>query len=198
MAKLRHYQLSPQAEQVLSLSAAHEHNLFALRETSQWQDMVFYAIVMLPFAQALELALTFVSCVYERELMQEQRMLFQQARQWRANGGDPLRHELFEQAQALGFDNPISCLVLSIFWSEGSMTPAGLEAVFPQPWQAPLTLANTLCLILHGYSEKPDLQACYLGQFVQLTQEQFNRMPLSQDTGRRYYLYNDITVPEGA
>lgn len=89
MAKLRHYQLSLQAEQVLSLSAAHEHNLFALRETSQWQDMVFYAIFMLPFAQALELVLTFVSCVYERELMQEQRMLFQQARQWRANGGIP-------------------------------------------------------------------------------------------------------------
>lgn len=198
MVKLRHYQLSRQAEQVLSLSAAHEQNLFALRETTQWQDMVFYTIFMLPFAQALELVLTFVSSVYERELMQEERMLFQQARRWRANGGDPLRHELFEQAQALGFDNPISCLVLSIFWSEGSMAPTGLEEVYPQPWQAPVTLANTLCLILHCYSEHPELQERYLGQFVQLAQEQFSRLPLSQDTGRRQYLYHDIVTQEGA
>lgn len=125
MVKLRHCQLSPQAELVLQQHAAHEQNLSALNKEILWQDAVYYTIFMLPYTQALELALTFISCVYERDLMQGQRSLLQQVRHWRVDGGDPLRHELFEQAQIVGFDNPISCLALSVFWSEGSMTPPG-------------------------------------------------------------------------
>lgn len=115
MVKLRHCQLSPQAELALQQHAAHEQNLSALNKEILWQDAVCYTIFMLPYTQALELALTFISCVYERDLMQGQRALLQQVRRWRVDGGDPLRHELFEQAQTVGFDNPISCLVLSVF-----------------------------------------------------------------------------------
>ncbi|MCC8421341.1 DUF6931 family protein [Photorhabdus thracensis] len=194
MVKLRHCQLSPQAELVLQQHAVHEQNLSALNKEMLWQDAVFYTIFMLPYAQALELALTFISRVYERDLMQEQRSLLQQVRRWRANGGDPLRHELFEQAQIVGFDNPISCLVLSVFWSEGSMTTPDLEAVYPQPWQSLATLADTLCLILHVYGEQPEQQALYVEQFFQLAHSQLKQLPLSQDQGRKNYLYHEATL----
>ncbi|AKH65241.1 MULTISPECIES: DUF6931 family protein [Photorhabdus] len=194
MVKLRHCQLSPQAELVLQQHAVHEQNLSALNKEMLWQDAVFYTIFMLPYAQALELALTFISRVYERDLMQEQRLLLQQVRRWRANGGDPLRHELFEQAQIVGFDNPISCLVLSVFWSEGSMTTPDLEAVYPQPWQSLATLADTLCLILHVYGEQPEQQALYVEQFFQLAHSQLKQLPLSQDQGRKNYLYHEATL----
>ncbi|TDB51264.1 DUF6931 family protein [Photorhabdus khanii] len=194
MAKLRHCRLSPQAELVLRQHAVHEQNLSALSQEMLWQDAVFYTVFMLPYTQALELALTFISCVYERDLMQEQRSLLQQVRRWRANGGDPLRHELFEQAQIVGFDNPISCLVLSVFWSEGSMTTPDLEAVYPQPWQSLATLADTLCLILHVYGEQPEQQALYIEQFFQLAHSQLKQLPPSQDQGRKNYLYHEATL----
>ncbi|MGV7961192.1 hypothetical protein QPK13_08780 [Photorhabdus tasmaniensis] len=194
MVKLRYCQLSPQAELVLQQHAVHEQNLSALNKEMLWQDAVFYTIFMLPYAQALELALTFISCFYERDLMQEQRLLLQQVRRWHANGGDPLRHELFEQAQIVGFDNPISCLALSVFWSEGSMTTPDLEAVYPQPWQSLAVLADTLCLILHVYGEQPEQQALYIEQFSQLAHSQLKQLPPSQDQGRKNYLYHEATL----
>ncbi|WP_118984886.1 DUF6931 family protein [Photorhabdus sp. CRCIA-P01] len=194
MAKLRHCQLSPQAELVLQQHAAHEQNLSVLNKEMLWQDAVCYTIFMLPYTQALELALTFISCVYERDLMPEQRLLLQQVRRWRVDGGDPLRHELFEQAQTVGFDNPISCLVLSVFWSEGSMTTPDLEAVYPQPGQSLAALADTLCLILHVHGEQPERQMRYVEQFFQLAHGQLRQLPPSQDQGRKNYLYHEATL----
>ncbi|PQQ26478.1 DUF6931 family protein [Photorhabdus hindustanensis] len=194
MVKLRHCQLSPQAELALQQHAAHEQNLSALNQQMLWQDAVYYTIFMLPYTQALELVLTFISCVYERDLIQGQRSLLQQVRRWWVDGGDPLRHQLFEQAQTVGFDNPISCLVLSVFWSEGSMTTPDLEAVYPQPWQSPTVLADTLCLILHLYSEQPEQQMRYVEQFFQLAHEQLRQLSPSQDQGRKNYLYHEATL----
>lgn len=196
MVKLRYYNLSPQIWGEISLSATHKQNLSVLVTSPKWQDSLFYTFFMLPFTQSLDLALTFIMRVYENKLTQGERELFLQVRCWRANRSDLIRYELFEKAEALGFDNPISCLALSIFLSEGSMVPAGLEAVYPEPWQAPWTLANTLCLILHSYSHNPELQATYLDQFIQLAQEQFNCMPQDMDTGRNQYLYLDATMSE--
>lgn len=195
MVKLKHYQLSPQVETKLSLSAPHQQNLSVLQASPQWQDSIFYTFFMLPFAQSLELAMTFIARVYETQFTQGERELFLQARRWQACD-DESRHALFEQAETLGFDNPISCLVLALFLSKGSMVPAGLEAVYPKPWQAPLTLANTLCLILHGFSEDPQRQATCLEQFIQAAQERFNAMTQAMDSGRQHYLYQDVTVQE--
>ncbi|OCQ51981.1 hypothetical protein Ppb6_02775 [Photorhabdus australis subsp. thailandensis] len=194
MAKLRHCQLSSQAELVLQQHVAHEQNLSALSQEMLWQDAVFYTIFMLPYTQALELALTFISRVYERDMRQEQRLLLQQVRHWRANGGDLLRHELFDQAQTIGFDNPISCLALSVFWSEGSMTTPDLEDVYPQPWQSLAALADTLCLILHFYGEQPEQQMLYVEQFFQLAHGQLRQLLPSQDQGRKNYLYHEAKL----
>lgn len=196
MTKLRHCQLSFEAEQVLRPFAAHQQNLHALRHGTAWSDMVFYTIFMLPYRQALELVLTFIPHEYEHELAQEQRVLLQQAREWYSHGSDLLRHQLFEQAQSIGFDNPIAGLVLSVFLSEGSVTPPGIEAVYPPPWQALLALANVMCLILHFYTEKPELQEGYIEQFFLLAQGYLAHLTPASDLGRKIYLYQEPVLKE--
>ncbi|SPP32142.1 hypothetical protein ARAF_2035 [Arsenophonus endosymbiont of Aleurodicus floccissimus] len=119
MVKLKHCQLSFVAEQILQPLALHNKNLQALRHDAEWTDMVFYTVFMLPYRQALDLALAFIGHVYERELVQEYRVLLQHAKDWRSRGGDQLRHQLFEQAEAIGFDNPIAGLVFPFFLAKG-------------------------------------------------------------------------------
>ena len=196
MTKLLHCQLSFEAEQVLRPLAAHQQNLHALRHGAAWSDIVFYTIFMLPYRQALDLALTFIYCEYEHELVQEQRILLQQAREWHSHGGDPLRHQLFEQAQNIGFDNPIAGLVLSIFLSEGSVTPPDIDAVYPPPWQALLALANVMCLILHFYAEKPELQEGHIEKLFLLAQGYLARLTPESDSGRKIYLYQEPVLKE--
>ncbi|WGL98702.1 hypothetical protein QE177_01985 [Arsenophonus sp. aPb] len=194
MVKLKHCQLSPVAEQILQPFASHNQNLQALREDAAWTDMVFYTVFMLPYRQALDLALAFIGHVYERELVQEQRILLQHARDWRSRGGDQLRHQLFEQAEAIGFDNPIAGLVLSIFLSEGSVTAPDLDAVTASPWQATQALASVLCLILHFYSHDNVLQDKYVEQFFMLAQRYLIQLTPDTDLGRKNYFYQETTT----
>lgn len=188
MTKLRHCQLSSEAELILQPFAAHQQNLSALRQGASWPDMVLYSIFMLPYRRALDLVLTFIAQVYEHELTHEHRMLLQKAREWRSQGGDPLRHNLFEQAQGTGFDNPIAGLVLSIFLSEGSVTPPDVEAVFPPPWQALQALSSAMCLILHFYADRPEQQESHVERFFLLAQAVLSDLKPAEDSGRKAYL----------
>lgn len=191
MTKLRHCQLSSEAELILQPFAAHQQNLNALRQGASWADMVFYSIFMLPYRKALDLVLTFIAQVYEHELIHEHKMLLQKAREWRSRGGEPLRHNLFEQAQCAGFDNPIAGLVLSIFLSEGSVTPPDVDTVFPPPWQALQALSNVMCLILHFYAALPEQQDSHVELFFLLAQAMLSNLEPAEDTGRKTYLSQD-------
>ena len=170
MAKLKHHQLTPQAELLLSEHAPHRHNLLALKQQKLWPDAMFYTALMLPYRQTLEMALTLIAMNYEQQLKSEQRLLLQHARRWHASSGDPLRHELFQLADEIGFEDPISCLVLSIFWSEGSMTSPDLEAVYPPEHMAPVMLANVLSMIFYFFVEDPALQTQYVDKFYLLAE----------------------------
>ncbi|MGQ6550911.1 hypothetical protein KGP17_22585 [Serratia sp. JSRIV001] len=59
--------------------------------------------------------------------------LLDQIRRWPVQKSDALRWRIFHLAEAQGFDTPAGALGLSLFWSEGSMSPEGLEPIFPVP-----------------------------------------------------------------
>lgn len=59
---------------------------------------------------------------------------------WFFEPDDTLRRALFSKAEKIGFDSPVTLLALSIFWSEGSMSPEEYEPVYPD-----VSLSRQIC-----------------------------------------------------
>ncbi|EEJ9029331.1 hypothetical protein TL99_004591 [Salmonella enterica subsp. enterica] len=44
---------------------------------------------------------------------------------------DALRWKIFNEAEQIGFSTPVGTLALACFWLNGSMSPIGLEPIYP-------------------------------------------------------------------
>jgi len=60
-------------------------------------------------------------------------LLLTEMHRWNTHPDEKLRWQIFHHAEILGFDTPAGALALSLFWSEGSMSPEGLEPIYPEP-----------------------------------------------------------------
>lgn len=65
------------------------------------------------------------------------------------------RWQILEQAKKLGFSTPVGALALSQFWSHGSMSPDGLEPVYPEPELSPQMLHCALVMLVAQLAENP-------------------------------------------
>lgn len=83
--------------------------------------------------------------------------LLSNIRIWLSQSEDKLRWEIFEQSKSLGFNTPAGMLGLSIFWSQGSMSPEGFEPICPDPTASKGILHCVLLMLatsdIHGPEE---------------------------------------------
>lgn len=81
--------------------------------------------------------------------------LLQTISHWYRQPEETLRWEIFEQAKEVGFSTPSGALALSLFWSHGSLSPAGLEPVYPDPQLSAQMLHCSLVLHVAHLADTP-------------------------------------------
>lgn len=81
--------------------------------------------------------------------------LLDDMQRWVALPDEKLRWQIFHQAETLGFDTPAGALALSLFWSQGSMSPEGLEPVYPEPHLSAGMLHCALLMLVTRNADNP-------------------------------------------
>lgn len=122
-----------------------------LPNTSQWEDdLRHWAQTLSPLMLGLRLTALL------REVMPTtaHSLLDTIAQQYR-HPEESRRWQLFEQAKTLGFSTPIGALVLSQFWSHGSMSPDSLPPVYPEPELSPHMMHCALVMLAAQLAESP-------------------------------------------
>jgi hypothetical protein len=81
--------------------------------------------------------------------------LLEDVSQWCRKPDDSLRWKIFEQAKVAGFGTPAGALALSLFWSQGSMSPEGAEPIYPDPTISSNMLQSALLMFVLGLADNP-------------------------------------------
>lgn len=74
---------------------------------------------------------------------------------WYAHPDEQLRWQIFHHAESQGFDTPAGSLALSLFWSQGSMSPEGLAPVYPEPHLSGEMLRCVLLMLAAQSADNP-------------------------------------------
>lgn len=99
------------------------------RTDGNWEEKL---TLLVNQAEPRELSLWLLGCL--RHVVSPASIhLLDEMIQWYAQADEKLRWQIFHHAEALGFETPAGALALSLFWSQGSMSPEGLEPVYPEP-----------------------------------------------------------------
>ncbi|WP_129953638.1 MULTISPECIES: DUF6931 family protein [unclassified Rahnella] len=124
-------------------------NAAQLMMAGRWEDAL--ASVVADVAQKKLLAWTLQQALSRPESQEPAvRQCASEIHQWLAEPEDDRRFRIFQQAELLGFDTPVGALGLSVFWMQGSMTPAEFEAVYPESHLSHLMLHCALKLLSVG------------------------------------------------
>ncbi|QNQ55456.1 DUF6931 family protein [Serratia liquefaciens] len=128
-----------------SIRDEHE-NMQALLWTNNWEDALAYLVSNHPTDKLMTwiLAQLMADTV---ALSQQEKCCAQDILKWLEKRDDDCRWRIFNQAGELGFDSTVGALGLALFWSQGSMTPAEFEAVYPENHLAPVMLHCVLMLM---------------------------------------------------
>ncbi|WP_447840907.1 DUF6931 family protein [Enterobacter bugandensis] len=133
--------MSPEGIAGCRIADSGYENALNLMMTGLWEDALACLVLDAPAEKVLGWALQQVNML---PLNEAETQCASTIGQWLKTHDDALRHSLYPQAEALGFDTPLGALGLALFWMQGSMTPDKFDAVYPEPHLAPLMLQCAL------------------------------------------------------
>lgn len=138
--------LTPEALAVYNSLQSGAENASQLMMAEKWEDALASIVADSPqeklMAWALQQTLNHMTS-HEQPVQQ----CASEIQQWLAERDDARRFRVFQLAEKLGFDTPVGALGLSLFWMDGSMTPAEFDAVYPEPHLSRLMLLCALKLL---------------------------------------------------
>lgn len=141
-------QVSAEIRAFLHPQRSWPENAEALLAQGEWEAMLILWLEQQPYHRALYKTHACLSAVPDDSVWQR---CHADIAQWLREPDEALRWRIFQHGNLLGFSSPLGALALSLFWSQGSMTPTGLDAVYPDPELSPAMLLCSLkssCLML--------------------------------------------------
>ena len=124
--------LTPEALAAYNPLQTGVENASQMMFAEQWEDALASVVADSPPRKLL--AWTLQQALTRMDLQESpQKQCASEIQQWLAEPDDERRFRIFKQAELLGFDTPVGALGLSLFWMQGSMTPAEFDAVYPEP-----------------------------------------------------------------
>lgn len=93
-----------------------------------WQDAISICVTLSDYKK---LCHAFISLMAPHTETQDEKALLSLINEWASNPRDEVRREIFARAEDIGFSSASAMFSLAVFWSQGSMTPHGVEDVYP-------------------------------------------------------------------
>lgn len=131
---------------------------------SEWEEALTHWVKQ---ADPRELSLWMLGCM--RHIAHpDSTQLLDEMQLWYAEPDEKLRWQIFHHAEILGFDTPAGALALSLFWSQGSMSPEGVEPVYPEPHLSAVMRRCVLLMLATRNDDNPaDGTRRLLAQWIQ-------------------------------
>lgn len=121
------------------------------QETDEWENALHQFVTSRPprlTGVALATLLRRITPAEQHGLLDDITRAWQQP-------DDELRWQVFHQAEKVGFTTPAGALALALFWAYGSMSPAGIDPVMPEPHLCPDMLHCVLVMCASALAELP-------------------------------------------
>jgi hypothetical protein len=137
-------ELSPAAGQLLSDSISTNEFFAHLREARLYADALHLAAHALPISEGIWWGSLCAWEFYRPEAAAHEAEALHAVVSWLQERSDPLRRAAESAARHAGVATPAGALALAVFFSGGSLAPAGLPEVAPDPVVAPKLLAHAV------------------------------------------------------
>ena len=112
----------------------------------QWTDAIRFLACALPIREAVWWAGLAVRDSLAGETAPQETAVLEAVEAWVYKPADANRRSVFDKGEAAGFTTPAGYVALAAFWSGGSLAPAGMPEVLPDPALAPNAVAAAVLI----------------------------------------------------
>jgi hypothetical protein len=142
----QHIQLSKEAQKLLDPTLLPRPYLELLIAHQQYQDAALFMAHAMPRREGVWWACLCARQAYGPTPPAKEAPVLPLAEKWVVQTTDENRRSTFKAAESAEFNNPAGLIGMAVFFSAGSIAPAGLTEVPPPPHLSPNALGNAVIL----------------------------------------------------